>query len=148
MNTDSRSPEGKRSGRNHSHQSRRRFPPKGGTPASKADRNTAQSQPESKKKSEPPPLCEVCGKPVFDLAGALASRESGAPIHFDCALELLAQEEHLAADEKIVYIGSGCFAVCAQAPNGKLEIRRKIRWEAPGTQAPWRKPMLSSPNLP
>jgi len=35
-----------------------------------------------------------------------------------------------------------------QSPSGKLEIRRKIRWEIAGTQQPWRKPMIFSPNLP
>lgn len=95
-----------------------------------------------------PKICRVCGKPIFDLAGAIASREDGEPIHFDCAIEILSKEENLAPDEKLIYIGSGFFAVCVQSPSGKLEIRRRIRWENPGTQQPWRKPMIFSPNLP
>ncbi|MCX8014356.1 MAG: hypothetical protein N3A02_08725 [Rectinema sp.] len=148
MNTDPRAPDEKRSAKNHSHQSRRHRSSKNASSPSKAEKKAAPVQPENRKKPEPPPLCEVCGKPVFDLVGAIASRESGAPIHFDCAIELLSKQEHLAADEKIIYIGSGCFAVCVQMPNGKLEMRRKIRWEVSGTVAPWRKSMLSSPNLP
>jgi hypothetical protein len=93
-------------------------------------------------------ICAVCGKPIFDLTGAVASREDGEPIHFDCAVEILWKEEKLAPDERLVYIGSGYFGICAQTTGGKLEIRRKIRWESTGTIQPWRRPMMSSPNLP
>lgn len=93
-------------------------------------------------------VCKVCGKPIFDLAGALAAREDGEPIHFDCAIEILAKEEKLAEDEKLIYIGSGQFGVVFNAPGGKFEIRRKIKWETAGSSLPWRKPMISAPNLP
>ncbi len=110
------------------------------------------SAPSQKSQAERPSqelkVCAVCGKPIFDLMGAIASREDGEPIHFDCALEILSKEERLAPDERLVYIGSGLFGVCVRTAGGKLEIRRKIRWESAGTIQPWRKPMMSSPNLP
>jgi len=107
---------------------------------------TGKSSPESPRQELK--ICRVCGKPIFDLAGAMASREDSEPIHFDCAIEILSKEDNLAPDEKLIYVGSGFFAVCVQSPSGKLEIRRKIRWEIAGTQQPWRKPMIFSPNLP
>jgi hypothetical protein len=133
-------------GKSHNHHVRRRKSPR---PATQRGANASSSQ---KPQAERPPqelkICAVCGKPIFDLTGAVASREDGEPIHFDCALEILSKEEKLASDEKLVYIGSGCFGVCVQAPGGKLEIRRKIHWESAGTIQPWRRPMMSSPNLP
>jgi hypothetical protein len=132
-------------GKFHNHNFRRRKPAR---PVMQRGVNA----PPQKLQAERPPqelkICAVCGKPVFDLTGAVASREDGEPIHFDCALEILSKEEKLTPDEKLVYIGSGFFGVCAQAAGGKLEIRRKIRWEAAGTVQSWRKPMISSPNLP
>lgn len=132
-------------GKPRSHGFRRRRPQR---PAGSQD---AAAQPQKSRVERPKQelkTCKICGKPIFDLAGALASREDGEPIHFDCAMEILAKEEHLASDEKLMYIGSGQFGVCAHTAGGKLEIRRKIRWEAAGTPQPWRKPMISSPNLP
>lgn len=134
-------------GKSHNHNFRRRKPAR---PAVQRAANAPSQKP--KPQAERPPqelkICAVCGKPIFDLTGAVASREDGEPIHFDCALEILSKEEKLTPDEKLVYIGSGFFGVCAQTAGGKLEIRRKIRWEAAGTIQSWRKPMISSPNLP
>jgi len=65
--------------------------------------NLAQSikkkKPTPESKKEDLRICPLCGKPIFDLAGALAAREDGQPIHFDCALEQLAKEEQLGPDE-------------------------------------------------
>ncbi len=140
----------KRGGRPRSHGFRRRRPqrPTNAQEAPDQQLQQRQRQPRLERPKQELKICKVCGKPIFDLAGALASREDGEPIHFDCAIEQLAKEEHLAADEKLMYIGSGQFGVCAHGPGGKLEIRRKVRWEASGTSQPWRKPMISSPNLP
>jgi len=117
-----------------------------------ADRNqenhARMGEPSVESSRQESKICKVCGKPIFDLAGAIASREDGEPIHFDCAIEILSKEENLAPDEKLIYIGSGFFAVCVESSSDKLEIRRKIRWEISGTQHPWRKPMIFTPNLP
>ena len=75
------------------------------------DSSTLGVRKEEKKPSQPPKECALCGKPIFDLAGALADKESGAPVHFDCALERILAAEPLEAGEKIVYLGAGCFGV-------------------------------------
>lgn len=147
MNNEPNSNQPKHSnGKPRAHSFHRRKPSRSGT---QRDPNAASQKTRSEQRPTPQELkiCKVCGKPIFDLAGAVASREDGEPIHFDCAMEILAKEEKLAPDEKIMYIGSGYFGVCAHV-SGKLEIRRKIRWEAAGTVQSWRKPMMSSPNLP
>lgn len=98
---------------------------------------------------KPPQTCKICGKPIFDLAGAFsAPGEGGEPIHFDCAIELIARDEVLKPDEKIVYIGQGNFAVIAQLPGGKFAIRKKIPWELQGTVPAWRREMMLSPDIP
>jgi len=132
-------------GKSHTHHIRRRKSPR---PATQRGANASSQKPQAERPPQELKICAVCGKPIFDLTGAVASREDGEPIHFDCALEILSKEEKLAPDEKLVYIGSGCFGVCVQAPGGKLEIRRKIHWESAGTIQPWRRSMMSSPNLP
>jgi hypothetical protein len=132
-------------GKSRNHHVRRRKSPR---PATQRGANASSQKPQAERPPQELKICAVCGKPIFDLTGAVASREDGEPIHFDCALEILSKEEKLASDEKLVYIGSGCFGVCVQAPGGKLEIRRKIHWESAGTIQPWRRSMMSSPNLP
>jgi len=132
-------------GKSRNHHVRRRKSPR---PATQRGANASSQKPQAERPPQELKICAVCGKPIFDLTGAVASREDGEPIHFDCALEILSKEEKLASDEKLVYIGSGCFGVCVQAPGGKLEIRRKIHWESAGTIQPWRRLMMSSPNLP
>jgi hypothetical protein len=117
-------------------------------PAMQRETNAQSQKPRAERPPQELKICAACGKPIFDLAGAIASREDGEPIHFDCALEILSKEEKLTQDEKLMYLGSGFFGVCAQSAGGKLEVRRKIRWEAAGTIQSWRKPMISSPNLP
>ncbi len=144
-------PANKRNGgkpRSHGFRRRRLQRPANAQDTPDQQQQQRQKQPRLERPKQELKTCKVCGKPIFDLAGALASREDGEPIHFDCAIEQLAKEEHLAADEKLMYIGSGQFGVCAHGPGGKLEIRRKVRWEASGTSQSWRKSMISSPNLP
>jgi hypothetical protein len=126
--------------KHRSHSSRRRRINHSGS-VKKEEKTTLESKKEDLR------ICPLCSKPIFDLAGAFAAREDGQPIHFDCALEQLAKEERLEPDEKLIYVGSGYFAVCAQLA-GKLEIRRKIKWESNGTAQEWRKSMMLTPNLP
>lgn len=102
-------------------------------------------------RSEEPPKstvtynCAICGKPIFDLASALGNRETGEPIHFDCALEKICAEEKLAENEKIVYLGAGFFAVVVyrNGKEGAFTVSRKIRWEGENDKQAWRKDLSS-----
>ena len=58
-----------------------------------------------------PVECSFCGKPVTDVASALADRTTDKPVHFDCVLDYLAEHETLSAGQSISYIGQGRFAV-------------------------------------
>jgi hypothetical protein len=89
--------------------------------------------------------CAICGKPIFDLTGALADKDSGSPVHFDCAFERLSASEPLAAGEKIAYLGAGCFGVVTfkNGSEGAFVVNRRIRWEKEGDKQAWRKDISS-----
>jgi hypothetical protein len=89
--------------------------------------------------------CAICGKPIFDLSGALADRDTSTPVHFDCAFERLTAAEPLEAGEKLVYLGAGCFGVVAfkNGQEGAFVVKRRIRWEKEGEKQAWRKDISS-----
>ena len=88
------------------------------------------------------PICPLCEKPVFDISTALgADRETGKPAHFDCVLERVTAAETLGPGEKIVYLGSGAFAV-VEFRDGKeaaFSVKRRIQWEKEGEKKDWRR---------
>jgi hypothetical protein len=78
-------------------------------------------------------ICEICGSPIEDIASAIANKDSGNPVHFDCVLAKLAESEKISSTEKIAYIGQGKFAVIYFAnPHDlkKFSIRKTIEWES------------------
>jgi hypothetical protein len=89
----------------------------------------------------PPPDCPMCGKPVTDISSALAEKASKAPAHFDCVLNALVESEKPGAQERLVYLGSGCFAVVEGNPQTpqKFTIVRKIQYEERDSKPDWRK---------
>lgn len=98
-----------------------------------------------KPKISPPKTCAICKKPIFDLAGAIADKESGEPVHFDCAIEQISKAESLGPNEKVVYIGAGNFAV-VEYKNGSDEaftVKRRFHWEKEGEKQIWRKEISS-----
>ncbi len=109
------------------------------------DSSTLGVRKEEKKTSPAPKDCAICGKPIFDLAGALADKESGNPVHFDCALERVTAAETLEPQEKIVYLGAGCFGVVEyrKGNDGGFVVKRRIRWEKEGEKQLWRKDLSS-----
>ena len=85
--------------------------------------------------------CARCGKPIKDLSAALADKEDGQPVHFDCVLDFLKQTETLHENEAISYIGQGRFAVIKYASMVTMKeftIVRIIEWEDKNQRAEWR----------
>ena len=113
-----------------------------------------------------PVECSFCGKPVTDVASALADRTTDKPVHFDCVLDYLAEHETLSAGQSISYIGQGRFAVisskvpasvqgaaasgaaaaglvaggavAAGVPSPRFVIERIIEWEPRDKKYEWR----------
>lgn len=92
------------------------------------------------------PMCPICEKPVHDLSSALGSdRETGLPAHFECVYERITAAENLSPGEKVVYLGSGSFAV-VEFKDGKeaaFVVKRRIQWEKEGEKKEWRKSLHS-----
>jgi len=109
------------------------------------DASTLGIRKEEPRKPLPIKDCAICGKPIFDLAGAVAEKESGEPVHFECALERVAAAETLEAGEKVVYLGAGCFGVVSfkSGNEGAFVVKRRLRWEKEGEKQPWRREISS-----
>ncbi len=90
-------------------------------------------------------VCPYCGEIIKDITGAIASKESGAPAHFECVLNFLEEHEPHAQNETIIYIGRGNFAVVIfENPNTpkKFKIVRMIEWEDKNSIPEWRTSIL------
>ncbi len=100
---------------------------------------------DERRNREPPAVCPLCQKPIFDLSSALAEPHAGAPVHFDCALQQVTERESLGPKEKIVYIGAGNFAVVEFRDQSEttFDLKRKVAFERKETPSPWRSAMSS-----
>jgi hypothetical protein len=59
----------------------------------------------------PEPLCAWCGEPIKDVGTAIEDKVSGGPVHFDCIISRLSENENLEKGEVISYIGGGRFGI-------------------------------------
>lgn len=91
--------------------------------------------------------CPYCNEPIKDIAYALSDKQTGVPVHFDCALKKVTESETLSSDEKITYIGQGRFGV-VHYPDPRnikqFEIRRIIEWEERDSHFDWRQKITDS----
>jgi hypothetical protein len=127
------------------------FRPRGGDQGQGGQRDRRQARPQRPSEREdagfetvvrtPPPQCPVCGKPVTDILCALTERESSLPAHFDCILASLSAAEKLMPQERLVYLGSGSFAVVEADPRNpqRFQIKRKLQYEPREGRPDWRK---------
>ena len=59
----------------------------------------------------PVPDCPYCGKPIRDISSAIADKESGLPVHFDCVTARITKGEILEKGDIVTYIGGGRFGI-------------------------------------
>ena len=66
-----------------------------------------------KMKTEPLPVsdCPWCGKPIRDMSSAIADKDTGAPVHFDCVISRITFGEKLEKGDTVTYIGGGRFGI-------------------------------------
>lgn len=90
------------------------------------------------------PECLHCGQPIVDMSQAIMDRSGKGPIHFDCALEILGDEEKISQGDRITYIGQGRFGVL-YFPNvhdmKHFTIKKIIDWEEKESKPEWRNKM-------
>jgi hypothetical protein len=109
--------------------------------------------------SIPQPNCPYCGKPIKDLSAAIADRNTGEPVHFDCVAARIAEGETLDSGDVVTYIGGGRFGIVhfpgmiRDAVQGRntggangdsydtknFQIKKIFEWEDKENRAPWRK---------
>jgi hypothetical protein len=87
----------------------------------------------------------VCGKPVRELSSALTHRASQKPAHFDCVVKELRESNELAPQEKLCYLGGGCFGILEFRSPPRFVIKRRIQYEEKETTQEWKKPLQISP---
>jgi len=96
---------------------------------------------------EPPPkreydVCPICSLPMRDIHSAIAYPPSDQPAHFECVVSRIAEDEHLAPGERVVYLGHGSFGIVQdQSQQGKSRyvVRKRIQFEETERVFGWRK---------
>jgi len=81
---------------------------------------------------EKTPVCPICGEAITDIANALLNRGDNSPVHFDCVLKKITEEEKPGPSEKVAYIGQGRFALLTfENPHDQkhFTIKKIIEWE-------------------
>ncbi len=90
-------------------------------------------------------VCEICNQPIQEMASAMANRGSGNPVHFDCIIKQLSENEQLSEKDRMTYIGNGKFAILHfENPHDMrhFSIVKEIEWErTEGTRSAWREEM-------
>ena len=99
----------------------------------------------------PAPDCPFCGKPIKDISAAIADKDTGTPVHFDCVTDRIARGENLEKGDVVTYIGGGRFGIVNF--NGRssfresqdrtfdgndFKIKKIIEWEDKDKRAEWR----------
>jgi len=86
----------------------------------------------------PVPDCPYCGKPIRDISQAIAEKDSGVPVHFDCIVGRIAVGEILEKDDAVTYIGGGRFGIVSFSGRNEFKIKKIIEWENKDKRAEWR----------
>ena len=98
----------------------------------------------------PAPDCPFCGKAIRDISVAIADKDTGVPVHFDCVASRIARGENLENGDVITYIGGGRFGIVnfddrtsnrdshEKALNSEFKIKKIIEWEDKEKRAEWR----------
>jgi len=93
----------------------------------------------------PVPDCPWCEKPIRDISAAIADRNSGVPVHFECVAARITEGEILEKGDVVTYIGGGRFGVVcfnssgdSRAAERDFKIKKIIEWENKDKKAEWR----------
>ena len=87
-------------------------------------------------------VCPYCSKTITDINSAIADKLTEEPVHFECIIERIAEQEEVSKDEKIVYLGGGSFGIVQlRNTNSRVPffIRKRIQYEGKDKPIQWRK---------
>lgn len=86
--------------------------------------------------------CPYCDKPVKYLNTAITVAGLDNPVHFDCIINKITEDEELSADEKVSYLGKGTFGIIRSTKDSPgFFVRKRIQIEPEIEKADWRKEM-------
>jgi hypothetical protein len=91
--------------------------------------------------SFPSASCAWCGKPIKEISTAISEPGSGKPVHFDCAINRIIEEEVLERGDTVSYIGGGRFGVIHynNPPDIRdFRIKKVLEWENRENRSEWR----------
>jgi hypothetical protein len=89
----------------------------------------------------PSAVCAWCGKPIKEISTAISDPASGKPVHFDCAINKIIEEEVLERGDTVSYIGGGRFGIIHynNPPDIRdFKIRKVLEWENKESRSEWR----------
>jgi hypothetical protein len=82
------------------------------------------------------------------MPSAIADKDTGVPVHFDCVTARITIGEKLEKGETVAYIGGGRFGIVSfgggsgysqnKTEQGDFTIKKIIEWEAKDKRADWR----------
>ena len=103
------------------------------------------------KQPEEYPNCPICGKAVRNLNIAIEEKKSHEPAHFECIMKELSLEIKLGPQERLHYLGSGCFGI-VKLEQGKglssFTITQRIQYEDKIKKPSWRKKLATTSSGP
>lgn len=95
------------------------------------------------------PDCPLCGKPIRNIHIAIEEKKSKQPAHFECIMRDISNEIKLGPQERLHYLGSGCFGI-VKLKEGKglssYSIIKRFQYEDSDNKADWRKKIFQHVN--
>lgn len=130
---------------------------RGGRNQNKQQQNNQNQKPQKQPKKAPfdpekhfmPPVVPrreyevdpISGEPISDILTAVTDPETGRPANFDSVVKRLEEQEELAENERVVYVGKGAFGVLVDQKGQKPRyfIRKRIQVEDEYEKYAWRR---------
>jgi hypothetical protein len=89
----------------------------------------------------PAASCAWCNKAIKDISAAISDPDSGKPVHFDCVINRIIENEILESGDMVSYIGGGRFGIIHfnNPPDTRdFMIKKIFEWENKENRSEWR----------
>ena len=98
--------------------------------------------PEQNERPLPVLNCIRCSLPIQDHHSALSDRKTGEPVHFDCVMAELTEQEKPEGEDVLCYLGGGRFGIIryndTKGESKSFTIKKILEWEDKEKRAEWR----------
>lgn len=69
--------------------------------------------------------CNICHNQIKDMATSIIDKNSSKSVHFDCLVSKIKKIKNISPREKVVYLGSGTFAIIETTNSAKKTFKIK-----------------------